>query len=257
MFKRMNQDAIGASISQCILIACLLLLKENAFVFGRKTDRNSPHHHFGVLEPYSPGPFTNLSLDKQDEKTLLGGKSVMKVLADESDPSGGGKSICVQDVQAPKNAVWNQILDLDHYVGKVSKLKECKNYLVKGQPDGSFKVKTKMVVGVMPGYKYEYYCDHSYHPEQDSVVWTLDYEKVSDFDDVAGHWHVEEHPKKPGCSRVFYACDIKFKAPLPGPVLNFLTKSALKQATSWVKRESEASPDSPIPSEFQLQYSNF
>jgi hypothetical protein len=29
------------------------------------------------------------------------------------------------------------------------------------------------------------------------VTWKLDYDKTSDFDDVSGHWHVEEHPKKP------------------------------------------------------------
>jgi len=29
------------------------------------------------------------------------------------------------------------------------------------------------------------------------VIWSLDYEKYSDFDDVAGHWHLEDHPTKP------------------------------------------------------------
>jgi len=82
------------------------------------------------------------------------------------------------------------------------------------------------------------------------VVWNLDYDKTSDFDDVSGHWHVEDHPTKPKCSRVFYACDIKFKRPVPGPVMNFLTKSALKQATGWVKRESEAKPEGVIPAVF-------
>ena len=45
--------------------------------------------------------------------------------------------------------------------------------------------------------KYEYYCDHVYAPDCDSMTWSLDYDKLSDFDDVAGHWHLEEHPKKP------------------------------------------------------------
>ena len=99
--------------------------------------------------------------------------------------------------------------------------------------------------------QYEYYCDHTYSPGCDSVTWSLDYDKLSDFDDVAGHWHVEEHPSKPGCSRVFYACDVKFKGAVPGPVMSFISKSALKQATSWVKRESEGSPESLIPAQFQ------
>lgn len=45
--------------------------------------------------------------------------------------------------------------------------------------------------------QYTNYYDHTYVPEDDSVIWSLDYEKYSDFDDVAGHWHLEDHPTKP------------------------------------------------------------
>ena len=99
-------------------------------------------------------------------------------------------------------------------------------------------------------WQYENYYDHCYSPNHDSVTWSLDYDKTSDFDDVSGHWHVEEHPKKPGHSRVFYACDLKFKNSLPGPIMNFLQKTALKQATGWVKKESEGNPAAEIPQEF-------
>jgi len=44
--------------------------------------------------------------------------------------------------------------------------------------------------------QYENYYNHKYTPEKDSVTWKLDYDKTSDFDDVSGHWHIEEHPKK-------------------------------------------------------------
>ena len=87
--------------------------------------------------------------------------------------------------------------------------------------------------------QYESYYDHSYYPKKDSMTWTLDYEKTSDFEDVSGHWHVENHPKTPGVTRVFYACDIKLSGAVPGPILNYISKSALKQATGWVKKESE------------------
>jgi len=82
------------------------------------------------------------------------------------------------------------------------------------------------------------------------VTWSLDYDKTSDFDDVAGHWHLQDHPTKRGYTRVFYACDIKFKNPIPGPIMNFLTKAALKNATGWVKRESEQHPSDTIPAAF-------
>ena len=72
------------------------------------------------------------------------------------------------------------------------------------------------------------------------MTWTLDYDKTSDFDDVAGHWHVEGLGQKK--SRVFYARDVQMSGPVPTPVMNFIGKQALKQATSWVKKESEANP---------------
>jgi hypothetical protein len=72
----------------------------------------------------------------------------------------------------------------------------------------------------------------------------LDYDKSSDIDDVAGHWHVTSHPVKGStCSRVYYACDIQMKGHVPKPIFNYISKAALKQATSWVKRESEAHTD--------------
>jgi hypothetical protein len=83
------------------------------------------------------------------------------------------------------------------------------------------------------------------------LVWTLDYDKTSDFDDVVGHWHVEPHPKKPDCTRVFYACDIKLAGAVPKPVVGFLSKSALKIATSWVKKNSEITPDAQVPARFE------
>ena len=78
------------------------------------------------------------------------------------------------------------------------------------------------------------------------MTWRLDYDKTSDFDDVSGHWHLESHPTKPNCTRVFYACDIKLKGAVPGPVVNFISKSALKAATGWVKKESEKNPSDKV-----------
>jgi hypothetical protein len=78
----------------------------------------------------------------------------------------------------------------------------------------------------------------------------LDYEKASDFIDVAGHWHLEDHPNKPQCTRVFYACDIKLSGGMPKPVVNFISKSALKTATGWVKKESEKDLEGKVPTAF-------
>lgn len=115
-------------------------------------NRDAPHGHNGVMKPYAPGPF-GMEILKEDEETLQKGNPVMKHLPpDDPEDKLGGKAICVQDIDAPKSAIWRQILDLDSYVGKVNKVKECKNYLVKDKGDGTVQVKTKMVLGVLPGY---------------------------------------------------------------------------------------------------------
>jgi len=98
--------------------------------------------------------------------------------------------------------------------------------------------------------QYENYYNHCYTPSDSSMTWQLDYDKTNDFDDVAGHWHVEDHPKKAGACRVFYACDVAFKQSLPKPVMSFVSKSALKQATGWVKRESEGKKDGVVSEQF-------
>jgi len=226
---------------KCSLYLTLLSLSGLSWA---KKNRNLPHGHSGLLQPYESGPF-DLKLGKDDEKALGLGKPVMKQKESKGELAGG--AICVQDIEAPKEAVWSQILDLDSYKGKVPKVNNCNNYEVMQNSDGTCTIKTKMVIGVIPGYSYTSFYNHKFDATRDSVTWTLDYEKTSDFDDVCGHWHLENHPEKPDCTRVFYACDIKMKGAVPKPVVNYLSKSALKTATGWVKKESEKNPAGTIP----------
>jgi len=133
------------------IVAIFLSCNYNGVVEA-KMNRNAPQGHTGILKPYTAGPF-GMKIERGDEAKLVKGDAVMKTLpSDDPEDKDGGKAICVQDVNAPKRAVWNQILDMDSYVGKVSKVKECKNYFVKDNGDGTVQIKTKMVIGVMPGY---------------------------------------------------------------------------------------------------------
>ena len=74
-----------------------------------------------------------------------------QTMPSKDDPAGGG-ALCVQDVDAPIAAVWSQILDLGSYKGKVPKIIASKNYANKRNPDGTNTIKTRLVIGVMPGY---------------------------------------------------------------------------------------------------------
>jgi hypothetical protein len=116
-----------------------------------KKDRNVPHHHNGKIKPYVAGPFPSLKLSRDEIGKLQSGQSVMKQTVPDK-PEEGGSAICIQDVNAPCDAVWYQILDMDSYSKKVSKVNENKNYVVKKNGDGTTTIKTKQVLGVLPGY---------------------------------------------------------------------------------------------------------
>ena len=98
-------------------------------------------------------------------------------------------------------------------------------------------------------FQYKTYHNHIYYPEHNSLTWTLDYNKTSDFDDVVGHWHIQE--LKPNKCRIYYSSNIKIKGYIPRLALNYISQTALKLATSWVQRDSEANPFKTIP----IQYS--
>jgi hypothetical protein len=128
----------------CLVLALLVCCS------ARKKDRNLPHGHRGKLQSYTPGPF-DVKLTASEEAKLKAGHAVMKQSMPD-DPTEAGGAICIQDVEAPVTAVWHQILDMDNYQKKVSKVVECKNYVVKKHGDGSVTIKTKQVLGVLPGY---------------------------------------------------------------------------------------------------------
>ena len=115
--------------------------------------RSQSHEHTGKLTSYKPGPVVGIKLNKQEEAKLASGHSVMKqTMADPKNPAAGGGAICIQDIDAPKAAVWNQILDFDSYTKKVSKVVQSKNYHVSAKKQHQHSIKTKMVLGVLPGY---------------------------------------------------------------------------------------------------------
>lgn len=138
----------SSSIARVLTWTLTLLLV--CYGNARKKDRNVPHGHRGKLQPYLPGPFA-VKLTAYEEAKLNAGDAVMKQTMPD-DPAEAGGAICIQDVEAPISAVWNQILAMDNYNKKVSKVLECKNYLVQKHADGRVTLKTKQVLGVLPGY---------------------------------------------------------------------------------------------------------
>ena len=86
----------------------------------------------------------------------------------------------------------------------------------------------------------EFFIKHIYNPKQNSITWTLDYTKKSDFDDSAGFWYIIDHPNKQNWARVYYSVSVSMFSWVPKIAMDFMSSKALPDATSWVKKEAEA-----------------
>ena len=71
-------------------------------------------------------------------------------------------------------------------------------------------------------------------------TWTLDYHRRSDLDDSVGYWRVMPLEDDPEHSLVIYSATLKLKSKVPGFIVGIIVKARLKQATVWVKEQSEA-----------------
>jgi len=159
------------------------------------------------------------------------GKAVM---AQFQDGTAGGRGMSIQDVAAPPETVWSRITSYEKYPQWVGPVSECETYKTEGDH-----IKTRFVLKGL-GFRIEYFIDHTYRPDQGFMTWTLDYTRRSDLDDSVGYWFVEPHPTRDGWTRLYYSVDVRMKGRVPKFVQDLVTRKGLKEATGWVKRESEA-----------------
>ena len=227
-----------------VLLSLLLLLilgpNEHRLLI-LASDPNVPHAHAGRQQPFSPGD-PNVNLDRKALSILSSGKPFQTTIHVPGSTSGRG--LVVQEVHAPPDVVWDRILDLDHYVDMVPRTFECKNYHVQKQKptkrdplEQSIFTKFKIGLPLIP--KMTFYVKHLYYPSLNSLTWTLDYSKKSDFDDSVGYWYVVPHPDRPEWSRVYYSVAVNMYDWVPKTVVNFMSTKALTDATGWVKKFSE------------------
>ena len=171
---------------------------------------------------------------------------------------GSGRGLVVQDINAPPSIVWDRILDYDNYSSMVPKTVESKNYKIltnkndilqdtssdTSPSSSSFLsslsqiIYTRMKVG-FPLLKLEFFIKHKYYPSLNSLTWTLDYDKSSDFNDSCGYWYVIPHPHDVRRTRVYYSVEVSMFDWIPKFVADFTSSKALTGATAWVKKFSE------------------
>ena len=197
-------------------------------------DEKKPHHHQGILKPYT-GEHIPYTISKNDVEKLSKGEFVTQLTREGKS----GRGIIIQDVEAPPHVCMDRIRDLKNYPKVVPNLKSITNIEVTKEADGSEIITSKWNVGVsLVGFTY--FLKLRYDARYNTFSWTLDYSKTSDFDDNIGFWQVLPHPEKgPEHTRVVYATEVKLFNWIPEFVVTFLTKTALISSTEWVKKHSE------------------
>jgi ribosome-associated toxin RatA of RatAB toxin-antitoxin module len=211
------------SLLQCAILLWLVPSLGNA----------EAHPHQGKVAPFVAGD-PKVKLDRKAIHILESGRPYSTQIQSGSS----GRGLVVQDVEAPPDVVWDCILDYNHYADMVPKTLESQNYKVETHRDGSQIIYTKMKVG-FGIIKLTFYVRHTYLPKQNSLTWTLDYTKKSDFDDSCGYWYVVPHPNNPAHTRVYYSVQVSMFDWVPQFVVNFMSSKALTDATGWVKKFSE------------------
>jgi hypothetical protein len=215
-----------------VITACSMLLMSPSQCSATAYGQGHPHQ--GVVPPFQPGD-PKVKLDRQALHILNGGNPYSTQIESES----GGRGLVVQDIHAPSSVVWERILDYNNYHKMVPKTTESENYKVERHRHGAQTIYTRMKVG-FPMIKLVFYVKHEYQPQLNSLTWTLDYAKKSDFDDSCGYWYVIPHPDKSEWTRVFYSVQVSMFDWVPSFVVNFMSSQALTEATAWVKKFSEA-----------------
>lgn len=200
---------------------------------------SSPHPHSGLLPRLELDPRPMVSLSASDLAQIEQGGLWTRT----AEVSGFGRSYGVQDIAAPREVVWNHVVDLSGYVGKVPKLRSLNVYSseLRANQRGLQEVIEKAVykVNVLPGYEYEYFVEHHASPAQGTLVFFLDYERCSSIDDMMGKWYLQDHPTKLGWTRVFYQLDLKPWGYVPSVLKSFAASRGLHSTIGWVKAHSE------------------
>jgi hypothetical protein len=196
-------------------------------------DPTQPHYNQGIA-PRLNGRPVGVTLSGQDRSSLAEGSPIQKTVLYD----GGGRGVAVQWVSASVADVWTVILSFGRYPQWVDGVKSCTVY---GRSGAHWYV--DFVIGKF-GVTRQYYIDHTFNRSQGYLSWTLDYSRLSDFDDSVGYWLVTPITTDPPVTQVEYSVDLRLTN-APDVFVKYLNHQALEGATSWVKTQAEARAAAP------------
>lgn len=122
------------------------------------------HPHQGVVAPFASGD-PGVKLNGSALQTLRAGKPHSTQIQSET----GGRGLVVQDVHAPSDVVWAQILDFGAYPKMVPKTAESEIYGKEKLRGGQERIWVRMKVG-FPMFKLHFYINHLYDPSHNSLT---------------------------------------------------------------------------------------
>ena len=197
-----------------------------------------PHPHDGKLQPYNAAEKLLQYLDTSALNTINKGKLHKTTITEGPHAK---RVVAVQDVNAPAETVIGHILDYQNYANRVPLVLQSEIYqrisnVVAPNTETFF---ARLKTGKC-GFSLEYYIKATHYPLHNSVVWHLDYDRDSDFDDACGYWHTSPHPQYPETkTRLYYSVDMIMGPNIPGFVASTINKMAATDAIGWVKKYSE------------------
>ena len=202
----------------------LLLLPLLAFA----ADPAKPHGHTGKIATFRGAP-PAVSLSPAELATLQSGQVVLK----QAESGNGGRGIALMDVRATPDTVWSRITNFAMYPKWIDNVSVCEVYRAEGGH-----IYTRFILDPI-GMKFEYFIDHVLNKPAGYMTWTLDYTRLSDFDDSVGYWRVTPLTTSPALTRIEYSVGIQFKGWVPGFMADMISEKGLINATAWVKKQSE------------------
>lgn len=214
---------------KALLLAAIILLALSPRA-SQAANANRPHPHNGIIDPYDGAP-PQVVLTDGETALVESGTPVYK----QVEVSGGGRAVAVFKVDAPPKIIWSVISDFSKYPEWIKSLKKAKVYKAQGD---KILVEFELSAGFFG--KWTYFVEHTYPTEKMGWgTWKLDYSRQSDLDDSVGFWEIKPLNASGTQSLVSYSVEIRVGGWVPDFVKNLIVDGGLKEATQWVKIQSE------------------
>lgn len=189
---------------------------------------NKPHPHRGLLRSFgADGALPKVQLSALDKEALVSGDAIVK----SAPAKGGCADVTVFWVWAPPSSVWAVVSDFRLYPRWADGISESKVYHRKWE-DVRVRFKRSLL-----GRDLTCYVRYDFQPREGFATWRLDYEHLSEVDDLVGYLCVRPVPGEENLTQVEGVEVFRLHGWLPGLSGELLTPGFA--ALCWIRRQAE------------------